>query len=84
MSSFTPAAAIVDIRTGSAGGIGLVRDMKQDGRLREVPVLMLLERPQDVWLARTAGADLIRTKPVSLEQLLRDLRTLVAPPAATA
>jgi DNA-binding response OmpR family regulator len=84
MSRFTPAVVIADIRTGSAGGSGLVRDMRQDGRLRDVPVLMLLERPQDAWLAKTSGADLVRTKPISIEQLLRDVASLGSSSAASA
>jgi DNA-binding response OmpR family regulator len=84
MERLTPALVIVDLRTGSAGGYGLVRDMAQDGRLNDVPVMMLLERPQDAWLAKTAGASLIRTKPISTEQLIRDARSLIPSAAASA
>lgn len=83
LQRFTPVVAVVDIRTGSAGGVGLLRDMDQDGRLANVPTLMLIERSQDLWLARTAGADLVRTKPVSMEQLLRDVRSLAPASSAT-
>jgi DNA-binding response OmpR family regulator len=51
-----PDVVVVEIRTGSAGGVGLVRDMSQTSLLHDVPVLMLLERAQDEWLARQAGA----------------------------
>jgi DNA-binding response OmpR family regulator len=78
MRRVTPAVAVVDIRTGSAGGVGLARDMAQVGRLANVPILMLLERPQDEWLARTAGARTIRTRPVSVETLVRDIRELAS------
>lgn len=78
MVSLTPAVVVVDIRTGSAGGVGLARDMSQDRRLAGVPILMLLERPQDEWLARTAGARTIRTRPVSIERLARDIRDLAS------
>lgn len=80
MTRFTPALVIVDLRTGSAGGFGLVRDMRQDGRLADVPALMLLERPQDEWLARAAGAQRIRTKPVPSAVLLAEARSML--PAA--
>lgn len=80
MTRFTPALVIVDLRTGSAGGFGLVRDMRQDARLADVPALMLLERPQDEWLARVAGAQRIRTKPVPPAVLLAEARSLL--PAA--
>ena len=78
MRSVTPAVVVVDIRTGSAGGVALARDMSQDRRLDNVPILMLLERPQDEWLARTAGARVIRTRPVSVELLARDIRDLAS------
>ena len=67
-----PDAAIVDIHTGSAGGYGLAKDMSQDPRLSKVPVLMLLERAQDTWLARQAGAALIKAKPMSSTDLVRE------------
>jgi DNA-binding response OmpR family regulator len=78
MKSRTPAVVIVDIRTGSAGGVALARDMAQDRRLAAIPIVMLLERPQDEWLARTAGARVVRTRPVSAETLARDIRDLAA------
>ncbi len=58
-----PDVVVVEIRTGSAGGVGLVRDMSQTSLLKDVPVLMLLERTQDEWLARQAGATKILTQP---------------------
>lgn len=78
MRSVTPAVVVVDIRTGSAGGVALARDMSQTERLANVPILMLLERPQDEWLARTAGAQRIRTRPISIERLARDIRDLTS------
>jgi DNA-binding response OmpR family regulator len=78
MSKITPAVVVVDIRTGSAGGVALARDMAQSKRLGGVPILMLLERPQDEWLARTAGARVVRTRPVSAEILARDIRDLTS------
>jgi DNA-binding response OmpR family regulator len=72
MRQEVPDVAIVDIHTGSAGGYGLARDMSQEPRLSKVPVLMLIERAQDDWLARQAGAVLIRVKPVSSTDLVRE------------
>ena len=64
LQTWTPAALVVDLLAGSAGGFALGSDMSQDPRLREVPILMLLDRHQDEWLARRAGAGATRTKPV--------------------
>ena len=74
----TPSAVIVDIQTGSAGGFGLRRDMSQDPRLRDVPTLMLLERVQDAWLAREAGATVYLTKPVDAGELVAESLALIS------
>jgi DNA-binding response OmpR family regulator len=74
----TPSAVIIDIQTGSAGGFGLRRDMSQDPRLREVPTLMLLERVQDAWLARQAGATAYLTKPVDAGELVAESLALLS------
>lgn len=78
MRKLTPAVVVVEIRTGSAGGVALARDMAQDRRLVDVPIVMLLERPQDGWLARTAGARIVRTMPITAEALVHDIRSLLA------
>ncbi|MFN2526239.1 MAG: hypothetical protein ABR505_08245 [Actinomycetota bacterium] len=62
MQTKTPSAVIVDLQTGSAGGFALAKDMSSDGRLANVPVLILLERDQDEWIAKQAGAARTRNK----------------------
>ncbi|MDQ3916345.1 MAG: hypothetical protein M3323_13625 [Actinomycetota bacterium] len=74
---WTPAALVVDLLSGSAGGFALGSDMSQDPRLRDVPVLMLLDRHQDEWLARQAGAAATRTKPVEAFDLVAATLDLV-------
>ena len=71
MKDDEPDVVVVDIQTGSAGGFNLARDMAASERLREVPVLVLIERPQDAWLARKAGARAVLTKPVEVSELVR-------------
>jgi len=70
MSERPPSLVIVAIRSGSAGGVGLARDMSQHRSLKDVPILMLLERAQDTWLARQAGADDTVVQPVSGRELV--------------
>jgi DNA-binding response OmpR family regulator len=70
MLDTTPSAVVVDLQTGSAGGFALVRDMSSDPRLERIPVMMLLEREQDAWLARQAGATDFRVKPLETERLV--------------
>jgi DNA-binding response OmpR family regulator len=83
MRTIRPALVIAEIRTGSAGAVGLARDMSQDPKLANTPMLMLLERPQDEWLARVAGARLVRTRPVAIERLVQDVRSLTSAKTAS-
>jgi DNA-binding response OmpR family regulator len=72
-----PSAVVVDLQAGSAGGFALARDMSYDARFADIPVVILLERDQDAWLARQAGASLYRIKPVEADELMRDIEELV-------
>jgi len=76
MKDVVPDAVIAVMRTGNAGGFALARDMSQRVGLKDVPVLMILERMQDEWLAREAGAALIRTKPIEASDLVTDALSL--------
>lgn len=64
-----PAVVVVDQRTGNAGGFALARQMAAVRALKDVPILVLLEREQDAWLAKQAGAAMYRTKPMTAETL---------------
>ena len=77
MSAWTPALVVVDLLSGSAGGFALGRDMSQDRRLADVPILMLIDRHQDGWLAREAGAGAVRIKPIDTAELVRSALDLV-------
>jgi DNA-binding response OmpR family regulator len=70
-----PSAVVVDLQTGSAGGYNLAKEMEFTD-LADIPVLMLLEREQDAWLARQAGARNYHLKPVTALEILDDLQTL--------
>lgn len=78
LDELRPALVIVDQRTGSAGGFALARYMSQMKMLKDVPVLILLERDHDVWLAKQAGAALVRTKPITAEALATDALSLLS------
>lgn len=73
-----PALAVVDLHAGSAGGFALCKDMAADPRLARVPILMLLERDQDAWLAREAGAHMYKTKPIDSAELVDSAFTLIS------
>ena len=78
LEDLSPAVVVVDMRTGSAGGFAVARDMSQMASQRDIPVLILLERDQDAWLAGEAGAALYRTKPITAESLAADTLSLVS------
>jgi DNA-binding response OmpR family regulator len=78
MKTNVPDVLVVDIRTGSAGGFGLLRDMSQRATQHGIPVLMLLERAQDEWLARQAGATRIRLQPIEASDLVAETLSLIS------
>jgi DNA-binding response OmpR family regulator len=83
LDDYVPAAVIVDLQTGSAGGFALASDMRGANRLARVPVVMLIDRYQDDWLARQAGARAVLVKPVDAGELFTTITKLLSePPAA--
>lgn len=78
LASLTPAAVVMDLMTGSAGGYGLARDMAQLARLAEVPIVMLIDRDQDQWLARQAGATTTLRKPLEPGALGRAIESVLS------
>jgi DNA-binding response OmpR family regulator len=72
-----PNLVIVDLQTGSAGGFSLARDMRQYERLKDVPVLILVDRHQDGWLAMQGGATRYLLKPVPASVLVEESLELV-------
>jgi CheY-like chemotaxis protein len=73
-----PSIVVVDMQTGNAGGYAMARNIAETSRLARVPVLILLERDHDAWLAKAAGATAYRTKPLHPGQLARDATALAA------
>lgn len=76
--SLTPVAVIVDLQTGNAGGYGLARDMSQTLRLAAIPVIVLIERDQDRWLAQQAGATVALRKPLDSNALWTAVSSVLA------
>jgi DNA-binding response OmpR family regulator len=76
----TPDLVILDLQIGNMGGMAVCLDLRLEagaGRLPEVPVLMLLDRRPDVFLARRAGADGWVLKPLEPLRLARATRTII-------
>jgi DNA-binding NarL/FixJ family response regulator len=64
----TPDVAVLDLQSGTMGGMAVAMDLRLDessGRLPHVPILILLDREADVHLAKRSGADGWLIKPLN-------------------
>ena len=74
VASSTPDLVVLDLQIGNMGGLAACLHLRHesiDGRLPRVPVLMLLDRQADVFLARRSGADGWVIKPLDAFALRR-------------
>ena len=73
--------AVLDLQIGTMGGMAVTLDLRLEesgGRLPHVPVVMLLDRTADVFLAQRSAADGWLIKPLDAIRLRRALRTVLA------
>jgi DNA-binding response OmpR family regulator len=76
-----PDLVILDLQIGNMGGMAVCIELRlEEGmdRIDEVPVLMLLDRRPDVFLARRAGAEGWLVKPLDPIRLRRAVTALLA------
>ncbi len=81
VAAVDPDLVILDMQTGNMGGIAGSIDIRLEvgaGRMSPVPVLLLLDRTVDRWLAREAGAAGWLIKPLDPFRLRRAARALLA------
>lgn len=91
-----PDLAVLDLQIGNMGGMAVCLSLRLEegaGRLDHVPVLMLLDRRADVFLAKRSAAEGWLIKPLDPIRLRRAVQALLgggtyfdatdAPPAAT-
>ena len=79
----TPDLAILDLQSGSMGGMAVTMNLRLDessGAVPHVPVLMLLDRTADVFLARRSGADGWLIKPLDALKIQRAVDAILNPP----
>jgi DNA-binding response OmpR family regulator len=72
--------AVLDLQIGSMGGMAVTLALRQDessGRVPHVPIIMLLDRIADVFLARRSGADGWLVKPTDPLRLRRATRAVL-------
>jgi DNA-binding NarL/FixJ family response regulator len=76
-----PDLAILDFQIGSMGAIAVTFDLHLEegaGRLEAIPVLVLLDRRADVYLAERADADGYLVKPLDPIRLRRAVAALLS------
>jgi DNA-binding response OmpR family regulator len=79
-----PAVILVDLQVGSRGGMAVVRDLRAASHAAGVappPMVLLLDRAVDAFLARRAGADAWIRKPFGGFALRRLVDRLAAAPS---
>ena len=67
VSERAPDVAVLDLQSGSMGGMAVAMDLRLDesgGRIPRVPIVLLLDRDADIHLARRSGADGWLVKPL--------------------
>lgn len=85
--SNSPDLVILDLQIANMGGIAVALDLRLEagaGRLPDTPILLLLDREADRFLATRTEADAMLVKPVDAGLLRRTIKKLLSPlePAA--
>jgi DNA-binding response OmpR family regulator len=82
-----PDLVILDLQIGNMGGIATAIDLRLEesaDRLPHVPILLLLDREADRFLARRADTDAMLVKPVDAGVLRRTVKEMLGAGASTA
>lgn len=75
-----PDLVVVDLQMGNMGGMAVCLELRLEasyGKLDHVPVLMLLDRRPDVFLARRSGAEGWLVKPLDPIRMRRAVTALL-------
>jgi DNA-binding response OmpR family regulator len=76
-----PDLVILDLQIANMGGIAVATDLhleESGGRLPHVPILLLLDREADRFLARRAAAEAVLVKPFDPGTLRRTVKRVVS------
>ncbi len=76
----TPDLVVLDLQIGKMGGMAACMELRLEesaDRLDHVPVLMLLDRRADVFLARRSGAEGFLVKPLDPMRLSRAVKAVI-------
>ncbi|MBG01106.1 MAG: hypothetical protein CL470_02415 [Acidimicrobiaceae bacterium] len=75
-----PDLVILDLQIGNMGGVATSIDLRheaQAGRLKDVKIVMLLDREVDLWIANEAQVDAEIVKPIDAMQLRKAADSLL-------
>ena len=75
-----PDLVIVDFQIGSMGGMAICKDLRLESganRLERVPILLLLDRTADTFMAKHSEADSWITKPLDALRIRRSVDHLL-------
>ena len=81
-----PDLVILDLQIANMGGIAVAIDLHLEaeaGRIPDVPILLLLDREHDRFLAKRAAADAELVKPIDAATLRRSARPFLLHGATT-
>ena len=81
VAELEPDLVVLDLQIGNMGGVATAIDLHLEesaGRIPTVPILLLLDREADRFLARRADADAELVKPVDAATLRRTGERLLA------
>lgn len=76
-----PDLYLIDLQVGSMGGMALIRALKAEANLGHVaaaPIILMVDRDADEFIAKRAGADAWVRKPFTAQEL-RTARDAVLP-----
>lgn len=76
---------LIDLQVGSMGGMALTRYLKSSamaGQSEDAPIVLLLDRSADEFIAKRSGADAWIVKPFSAQDLLATLSSVVPTPTS--
>ena len=76
-----PDLVILDMQIGNMGGIAVALDLRLEasaGRVPDVPIVLLLDRECDRFLAKRADVDAVVVKPLDAGVLRRTVKHVVA------
>jgi DNA-binding response OmpR family regulator len=77
----TPDLVIADLQIGNMGGMAITMDLRLEatgGRLPHIPVLQVLDRRADVFMARRSGCEGWILKPLDPIRLRKAIRAVLA------